>query len=50
MQQELPLFKYEAEEQPVKAVSGYRIYAPEQSRRTMHNELPDFYPDFPDEK
>lgn len=33
-----------------KQISGYRIYAPEQSRRTMHNELPEFYPDFPNEK
>ena len=31
-------------------ISGYQIYAPEQSRRTMHNELPEFYPDLPDEK
>ncbi len=33
-----------------KSVSGYRIYSPEQSRRTMHNFLPEFYPDLPDEK
>lgn len=31
-------------------ISGYRIYAPEQSRRTMHNLLPEFYPDLPDKK
>lgn len=31
-------------------ISGYQIYAPEQSRRTMHNELPEFYPDLPDKK
>ncbi len=31
-------------------ISGYRIYAPEQSRRTMHNLLPEFYPDLPDGK
>lgn len=29
-------------------ISGYRIYSPEQSRRTMHNLLPEFYPDLPD--
>lgn len=32
-----------------KAVSGYRIYAPEQERRTMHNDLPELYPDLPQE-
>ena len=32
------------------AVSGYRIYAPEQERRTKHNNLPELYPDLPDEK
>lgn len=31
-------------------ISGYRIYAPEQSRRTMRNLLPEFYPDLPDGK
>jgi N6-adenosine-specific RNA methylase IME4 len=31
-------------------ISGYRIYAPEQSRRTMHNLLPDLYPDLPEGK
>ncbi len=31
-------------------VSGYRLYSPEQSKRTMHNLLPEFYPDLPDEK
>ncbi len=31
-------------------ISGYRIYAPEQSRRTMHNFLPEFYPDLPQGK
>lgn len=33
-----------------KNISGYRIYAPEQSKRTMHNLLPEFYPDLPDKK
>lgn len=32
------------------AISGYRIYAPLQSERTMHNLLPEFYPDLPNEK
>lgn len=32
------------------AISGYQIYAPEQNRRTMHNELPEFYPDLPNQK
>lgn len=31
-------------------ISGYQIYAPEQNRRTMHNDLPEFYPNLPDEK
>lgn len=31
-------------------ISGYRIYAPEQSRRTMRNLLPEFYPDLPEGK
>lgn len=31
-------------------ISGYRIYAPEQSRRTMQNLLPEFYPDLPEGK
>jgi N6-adenosine-specific RNA methylase IME4 len=54
MQQTLQLFDDIAytipEELPKASISGYRIYAPEQSRRTMHNELPEFYPDFPNEK
>ena len=33
----------------VSAVSGYRIYAPEQKRRTRLNFLPEFYPDLPKE-
>ncbi len=36
--------------QETRYLSGYRIYAPEQSRRTMHNLLPEFYPDLPDKK
>lgn len=31
-------------------ISGYQIYAPEQSRRTIHNDLPEFYPDLPSKK
>lgn len=31
-------------------ISGYRIYSPSQKRRTMINELPEFYPDFPEDK
>ena len=54
MQQTLQLFTddnaFIAKQMEKKKISGYRIYAPEQSRRTMHNELPEFYPDFPDEK
>ena len=30
-------------------ISGYRIYSPSQKRRTMINELPEFYPDFPED-
>ena len=54
MQQTLQLFTddnaFIAKQMEKKKISGYRIYAPEQSRRTMHNELPEFYPDFPNEK
>lgn len=35
---------------PAPTVSGYRLYAPEQRRRTMINDLPEFYPDLPEEK
>ena len=31
-------------------VSGYRIYATQQRLRTKHNDLPEMYPDLPDEK
>lgn len=31
-------------------ISGYRIYAPQQRLRTKHNDLPEMYPDLPDEK
>lgn len=31
-------------------ISGYRIYAPEQKRRTVVNNLPEFYPELPTEK
>ena len=32
------------------AVSGYRIYAPKQQQKIKHNDLPELYPDLPDEK
>lgn len=31
-------------------ISGYRIYAPEQRSRTVTNNLPEFYPELPDEQ
>jgi len=31
-------------------ISGYRIYAPEQSKRIQHNLLPEFYPELPQKK
>ncbi len=31
-------------------LSGYRIYDAEQKRRTVRNDLPNFYPDFPEKK
>ena len=31
-------------------ISGYRIYTPEQKRRTIINNLPELYPDLPEEK
>jgi N6-adenosine-specific RNA methylase IME4 len=31
-------------------VTGYTIYNAEQKRRTVRNDLPDFYPDLPEEK
>jgi N6-adenosine-specific RNA methylase IME4 len=31
-------------------ISGYRIYDAEQKRRTVRNDLPSLYPDFPDKK
>ena len=33
-----------------KVVSGYRVYDAEQKRRTVRNDLPNFYPDFPERK
>jgi N6-adenosine-specific RNA methylase IME4 len=33
-----------------KKLSGYQLYAPEQKRRTVVNDLPEFYPELPDEK
>ena len=30
--------------------SGYTIYNAEQDRRTQRNDLPNLYPDFPEEK
>ena len=33
-----------------KPVSGYRIYNAEQKRRIMRNDLPEFYPDLPQNK
>jgi N6-adenosine-specific RNA methylase IME4 len=33
-----------------KIVSGYRIYSVEQERKTIHNNLPDLYPDLPEKK
>jgi hypothetical protein len=29
-------------------ISGYRIYNKEQERKTIRNDLPDFYPDLPE--
>ena len=47
MQQTLQLFTddnaFIAKQMEKKKISGYRIYAPEQRRRTMHNELFEFY-------
>ena len=31
-------------------VSGYRIYAPKQQQKIKYNDLPELYPDLPDEK
>lgn len=46
----LPLeVKSVEKEKETTPLTGYRIYAPEASRRTMINELPEFYPDFPEE-
>jgi len=33
-----------------KKITGYTIYNAEQDRRTVRNDLPDFYPDLPDKK
>ncbi len=33
-----------------KVISGYTIYNAEQDRRTKRNDLPEFYPDLPEEK
>ena len=33
-----------------KKISGYSIYYDEQCKRTMKNELPEFYPDLPEKK
>ncbi len=44
------LFKNECSISHTKNISGYRIYAPEQKRRTLINNLPELYPDLPDEK
>ena len=40
--------KLEDTQQP--KISGYRIYAPEQKKRTVVNNLPEFYPELPEEK
>lgn len=37
-----------AEKQP--KISGYRIYNAKQKRKTIHNNLPEFYPELPDKK
>ena len=44
------LFEPEPVTIPKSDISGYRIYAPEQKRRTQVNNLPELYPDLPDEK
>ena len=31
-------------------ISGYRIYAPKQQQKIKYNDLPELYPDLPDEK
>lgn len=31
-------------------VSGYSLYSVQQKERTVENQLPDFYPPFPNEK
>lgn len=33
-----------------KQISGYQIYSPKQSEKTIHNDLPEFYPALPDRK
>ncbi len=35
---------------PARRLTGYRIYNAEQKRRTKRNDLPDLYPDLPEEK
>jgi hypothetical protein len=32
----------------IKKISGYSIYNQEQMRRTVRNDLPQFYPDLPE--
>ena len=44
------LFDNEIPTKPIEHISGYRIYAPKQKRRTLINNLPELYPDLPNEK
>jgi N6-adenosine-specific RNA methylase IME4 len=37
-------------EDEIKKISGYSIYNQEQMRRTVRNDLPQFYPDLPEKK
>lgn len=38
------------QEKGKRKITGYEIYSKEQERRIVRNDLPDLYPDFPDEK
>ena len=38
------------EDNETKEISGYTIYAPKQKEMTKVNNLPEFYPELPDEK
>lgn len=44
------LLPIEEENKEKKIISGYRVYDAEQKRRTVRNDLPSLYPDFPEKK